>query len=336
MKTTVVCACLIFVGISVVVAAVIISGSSEPKQQVSVSSEQEGTKSSQDLISGILGTVNETLEELPLDDEDSEKNSLEKQSTTRTGEKKSTNFFGSILSPIDKVIRGGDDKVQQVLGMSSDEESLLGRRLHKSINENSEINLVEDLATIKKLVDAAAPFMQSLKRPKIPYTFSVISNNDVNAFALPGGFVYVNTGLLDKLSNDDELRFVIGHEIAHVDLGHCAKAFNYAFRVGQLTYGVGENATLTAYKQYALSYSEDQEYEADEYGYRGLQDNGYQPEGAISFLRKLEAIEIKRSNKGRAGSNEGDAGNVFFKVINDHFRSHPPTSLRIQRLRNLG
>ena len=55
---------------------------------------------------------------------------------------------------------------------------------------------------------------------------------------------YVNTGLLDKLSNDDELRFVIGHEIAHVDLGHCVKAFNYAFRVGQLTYGVGETLLL--------------------------------------------------------------------------------------------
>ncbi len=335
MKMVLVCGCLIFVGISVITAAVIVSASSKPKQQVTVPSKEETTNSSHDLISGILGKVNETLEDLPLDDEDSENSATEKQSTTRTSEKNSTNFFGSILSPIDKVIRGGDDKAQQVLGMSRDEEISLGRRLHKSIKENSEINLVEDLVTIKKIVDAAAPFMQSLKRPRMPYNFSIISNNDVNAFALPGGFIYVNTGLLDALSNDDELRFVIGHEIAHVDLGHCAKAFNYAFRVGQLTYGVGENAALTAYKQYALSYSEDQEFEADEYGYRGLQDNGYQPEGAISFLRKLAAIEIKRSNKSRVGSTEGDAGNVFFKVINDHFRSHPPTALRIHRLRNL-
>jgi len=93
----------------------------------------------------------------------------------------------------------------------------MGTAADKKIQE--EYKVVETPAGIKKIFQKVASVSD---RPNLNYTIRVIENEDVNAFALPGGFVYLHTGLIEKTESNDELACIIGHEITHI----CASLYS--------------------------------------------------------------------------------------------------------------
>jgi predicted Zn-dependent protease len=148
--------------------------------------------------------------------------------------------------------------------------------------------------------------------PKFPYTFRVINASDINAFALPGGPVYINRGVLEQARNEGEVAGVIAHEIAHVELRHGTHQASKAYlaqagisilggllggKVGQNTAqiintvgGIGLNALF-------LKYSRDLETQADVRGSQILAASGYSPADMVGFFQTLERTDkSKKTN----------------------------------------
>ncbi|MBI2843715.1 MAG: M48 family metalloprotease [Armatimonadetes bacterium] len=158
---------------------------------------------------------------------------------------------------------------------------------------------------------------QTQPRQGIEYTFKVLDVNDVNAFALPGGWIYINRGLIDQTrGNRDQLAGVIAHEIGHVQAKHHAEMMGrsalYGIAIGALTKGnVTQWANLFANLN-LLSWSRKHEYEADTLAIDYTFASRYNAQGIIDFFRVLQAEQ----GRGRTPA---------------FLRTHPLTEDRIER-----
>jgi predicted Zn-dependent protease len=139
---------------------------------------------------------------------------------------------------------------------------------------------------------------------QVPFTIKVVDSDDVNAFALPGGFFYVNSGLILAADNEAELAGVMAHEIAHVAACHIAREntrgqlLNLAsipliFVGGGIGYAVSSAASLAVPMGF-LKFSRGFESEADYLGVQYLYKSGYDPQAFTAFFEKVEAMEKKR------------------------------------------
>lgn len=150
-----------------------------------------------------------------------------------------------------------------------------------------------------------------------PYTFKVLDSKDVNAISLPGGPVYVYRGLFE-MANRDELASVVAHEIAHIHRRHIAKQYTNSLWMQGLaaivTGGKGSTVMDIGMILGQLSFSRKDEYESDDYGIRFAYKAGFDPNGMVTFFKKLKAKE-----------KSGDKG------ILANLRTHPLTENRVAR-----
>jgi len=131
-------------------------------------------------------------------------------------------------------------------------------------------------------------------RPDLPYQFAIIEDKTLNAFAVPGGYVYVHTGLLRELDSQSQLAGVLGHEISHIVARHSVKLLQEGLGLqilSTLVFGGSSQVTQTAVNVgLALvlkGYSRGAEAEADEYGTIYMARAGYNPEGMAQVMDKL-------------------------------------------------
>jgi predicted Zn-dependent protease len=170
-----------------------------------------------------------------------------------------------------------------------------------------------------------------------PFYITVLDSPVVNAFALPGGYVYVTRGLMALANSEEELAGVLAHEIGHVTARHAAERVSQAQTVGILgtlgTIGAlilgGEAAGQLAQnifgaggQLYLLSYSRDQEYEADEIGIRYLYRTGYDPYAMASFL---SGMDLQNALSAKIAGQNYDPNRV------DYLSTHPNTRDRVER-----
>lgn len=169
-------------------------------------------------------------------------------------------------------------------------------------------------------------------RQDIEYEFKVLADKELNALTLPGGFIYINKGLVDKLT-DDEIAYVLAHEVGHTAARHIAKklqanmAYQLLLSVAFASVGsqAGESAADvargidTVYNLIGLSYSRKDEFEADKLGAKYVFKAGFNPYACLSALEKIKKSE---------GPN--------WKVLR-YFRTHPYVDERIEALKvNIG
>jgi hypothetical protein len=139
---------------------------------------------------------------------------------------------------------------------------------------------------------------------KVPFTIKVIDSDEINAMALPGGFFYVNSGLILNADEEAELAGVMAHETAHVCAHHAAREMtrmNYAqlgtipliFIGGWTGYGIYEAASLAVPITF-LQFSRDFEAQADYLGVQYMYRAGYDPQAFISFFEKIQALEKRK------------------------------------------
>lgn len=186
--------------------------------------------------------------------------------------------------------------------MSPEQENALGRDYASQID--SQVKFVQDGKTNRHVLDVAAPVLAQAQkdRPDLSFRVRVIDSPDLNAFSIPGGYIYIYRGLLDKIGTDDDaLACIIGHEASHVVRRHVAKSISDQQNKGLLVdvasllsrdYRVGQvGGALFELDQ--LHYSRIAEFEADRWGERFAYNAGYDPTGMVRTFVIFEDEEKK-------------------------------------------
>jgi predicted Zn-dependent protease len=219
--------------------------------------------------------------------------------------------------------------------MSEEDEARIGAEEHTKI--------VKDLGGVYRSDDLGAYVAEigtrlalTSEMPKIPWRFTVLNDHEVNAFALPGGYIYITRGLLALAENEAEMAGVLAHEIGHVTARHTAQRYSTAMATNiGLTglsilgsvFGVpsGLGQIVSSGAQMALQqYSQGQELEADMLGVRYMSRAGYDPDAMTSFFKKLKAhSELEAHQQGKDG------------VSHNIMSTHPRTEDRIIQAMNL-
>ena len=205
------------------------------------------------------------------------------------------------------------------LADSRDQERQIGQQVYQDLANKHQI--ITSSAYYPVLRKVGARLSDATQPHWYPLNFVIVKGSQANAFSVPGGWVYVNEGLLKSAGNEEELAGVLGHEIGHLQLGHVMtrihQAQNYNLIGGILSIFI-RNPNVAGIAGFALNYSylnfnRQQEYQADHQGVINAARAGYNPYGTIWFFRRLEKLY-------------GNAG--FEQYVQDH----PATSDRIARI----
>ncbi len=212
---------------------------------------------------------------------------------------------------------------------SLEREVALGRQLAAEVDRYMQIL---DDPIISEYINRVGQNIVLHSDAKVPFTIKVIVSDEVNAFALPGGFFYVNTGLIAAADNESELAGVMAHEIAHVAARHALENFTKTQLLSFLQipliiftgggyYGLGQlimmGSDLGIYAAF-FKFSRGAEREADVLGAQYLWAAGYDPQGLLTFFEKINAMQKTRPSG-----------------ISKLFMSHPPTPDRMEVVKDL-
>ena len=210
---------------------------------------------------------------------------------------------------------------------SLEKEIALGRQLAAELER--QVKLVDD-PVINEYVNRVGQNLVRNSDAQVPFTFKVIEDDSINALALPGGFVFINTGILLTADEEAEIAGVMAHEIAHVTARHGTEnatkgqIINIAsipliFLGGVAGFGIRQAASFAIPMQF-MSFSRGAEEEADYLGAQYAYKTGYDPGAAVTFFEKIQARETAKPG-----------------TISSLFASHPPTEDRIKKTkRNIG
>lgn len=205
--------------------------------------------------------------------------------------------------------------------ISLDEEKQLGDQFAREVEKQQRVvNDPQVQAYIDRLGNR---LLTGVRSREFDYTFKVVKDDSVNAFAVPGGHVYVHTGLMKAAQSETELAAVVAHELNHGVARHGTQQLTQQYGLALVTQLVlGQNQNLLAQLAAslfghgaAMTYSRGMENQADYLAVETMYRAGYDPRGMLTFFRKLDTIS-KRS----PGS------------LEQFFSSHPLTSDRIQRV----
>lgn len=181
-------------------------------------------------------------------------------------------------------------QVIQLSNISDRQEVAIGKQINNQL-VRSEIRLYRNSAINRYINDIGQRLARESKRPDIPYTFQVVNDKSLNAFATMGGFVYVNAGLIAAADNEAELASVLSHEIAHIVARHSIQQMRQAAIAKGVASAAGldRNTMVNIGVDLALRRpnSRKDEFEADSLGLQTLERAGYAPSGMVSFMEKL-------------------------------------------------
>jgi predicted Zn-dependent protease len=186
---------------------------------------------------------------------------------------------------------------------SLEKEIAVGKRLAQEVERQAKI--VDD-PVVAEYVNRLGQNLVRNSDAKVPFTIKVVDSEEVNAFALPGGFFFVNSGLILKADNEAELAGVMAHEIAHVAARHGTKqatrgqiaqiamiAAEIAIPYGWTGYAAMQGASL-AIPMGFLAFSRGFESEADKLGLEYMYKTGYDPTCFVDFFEKIQTLEKKK------------------------------------------
>ena len=180
----------------------------------------------------------------------------------------------------------------QVSNISDEEEVEIGKQINQQLL-NKQYQLANNSQLQQYVDNIGQELIAKSDSRDIPFTFQVVESDAVNAFATPGGFVYVTTGLVNEADNQAQLASVVAHEIAHINQRHGIKALKQAVLARGIAETAGVSTSTLAQIGYQLAIdlpqSREYEYEADRVGLEILQQAGYPPMAFVNFLKKLES-----------------------------------------------
>jgi beta-barrel assembly-enhancing protease len=215
--------------------------------------------------------------------------------------------------------------------LSDDDEIRAGDDLAKGYFPDDQDKPTEDFTQIQSYLNQIGSRVAQHAHRKLPYRFHYIPDMGfVNAFALPGGHVYLGAGLLALMDSEDELAAVLGHEIEHIDHYHCAERLQteQALRKVPLAELVALPVAI-----FQAGYSKDQELEADREGTELSVEAGYSASGAIRIFETFQRLYDQIHAKAKTPQDE--LSQVAIDALEGYFRSHPLPSERIAQINKM-
>lgn len=187
----------------------------------------------------------------------------------------------------------GGIRVLQISNVSDSQEVDLGKGINDQLVKSGQIKLYRNSALNAYVNEIGQALAANSSRPNIPYTFQIVEDDAVNAFATMGGYVYVTTGLMEAADTEAELAGVIGHEIGHITEKHAVEQMRQAAIAQGITGALSQSQNrerligIGTQLAWQLPNSRRAEYEADRDGFATMGRVGYDQEGMVSFMRKL-------------------------------------------------
>jgi predicted Zn-dependent protease len=188
--------------------------------------------------------------------------------------------------------------------MSEAQEIQLGKEMDVQVRR--EMGVYEDAALQRYVQEIGSRLASASERPALPWQFTVVDSAAVNAFALPGGYIYVTRGILPFLDNEAQLAGVLGHEIGHVTARHAAQQYTKTTSAGiglaLLGVFVPEAGPLQGVAESALGvlflkYGRDDELQADRLGVQYAARTGWDPSGVAGMLNTLSRLDEASGNR---------------------------------------
>jgi beta-barrel assembly-enhancing protease len=238
--------------------------------------------------------------------------------------------LASVVELWSDTLRDTDQIGMKLTRVSDAEEMKIGTDLARGVGDMGH----EDTDAGRYITGVAQPLLPHLRRLGIHYQFHVINSLQINAFALPGGQIFVMRGLLDFVESEGELAAVLGHEMSHVDLRHCIEHYQYEAKLTKA--GAPELARMVemAHRLVMLGFSPQQELEADAQGERLSLESAYDPDaGPVLFTRMK--TKFHEPSRVQAATPAGEVRQAAGEAIGAYFRTHPPSEERVRQLNDI-
>jgi beta-barrel assembly-enhancing protease len=211
--------------------------------------------------------------------------------------------------------------------LSDHEEIEIGNELAQK-NAISSSKLTPEEQAFENYIERVGISVAGHAHRRLPYSFHLIPNRAMmNAFSLPGGWIYVGEGLLDLMNSEDELAFILGHEIEHIDHYHCAERVQIEAQLRHLSLDIVGALVQIPFTVWEAGYNKDEELEADREGIRLSVLAGYSPYGAVSLFE--EYAKLHREYVIHAQTPEEELSELAIQSLQGYFRSHPLPSERL-------
>jgi predicted Zn-dependent protease len=222
---------------------------------------------------------------------------------------------------------------QDIVLMSEEQELELGRKSHQQVLQ--QYGVYDDQELQNYVNSVGNKLAAQSHRRDLVYRFTVVDSKEVNAFALPGGYIYITRGLLAYLNSEAELAAVLGHEIGHVTARHAVRQYTAAqlANIGATLGAVfipgmnaGGNQLVQLFGTALLrGYGRDHELEADQLGAEYLARTDYDPGAMLDVIRTLKNQEIFETRVAQA---EGREPHVYHGL----FSTHPDNDTRLKEV----
>ena len=206
--------------------------------------------------------------------------------------------------------------------ISTDQEIALGEEAAPEFQ--TELGGAVDNQQLQDYIQAVGLKVSAESDREMPYDFVLVNTDVPNAMALPGGKIFLTAGLMKLMDNEQQLAAVLGHETAHVAQRHNVRMIQDQMGIAVLASLAGaaggegaEAGTQIVGAMFSLSYSRENEFEADEFGAKYIESAGYNPYGMVELLEVLYSLHEEEPGK-----------------MEEMFMTHPITSERIENIRS--
>ncbi len=211
--------------------------------------------------------------------------------------------------------------------LSDQQEIAIGHELASHYATQAQPATPEDQG-LEKYVRSVGAKVALHSHRRLPYSFTILpDHNMLNAFSLPGGPVYIGEGMLDLMTNEDELASVLAHEVEHIDHYHCVERVQVEARLKKLNLDIVGTLMQIPLDFWEAGYHKDEEFEADREGMYLAVQSGYSPYGSVDLFERFAKLSDEYVI--HAKSPDEELSQLAIQSLTGYFRSHPLPSERL-------
>lgn len=217
--------------------------------------------------------------------------------------------------------------------LSDDQEIAIGRELASRYAAQTR-PLTPEEQGLEKYVRRVGATVAVHAHRHLPYSFTVLpDHNMLNAFSLPGGPVYIGEGMLDLMTNEDELSSVLAHEVEHIDHYHSVERVQVEARLEKLNLDIVGTLLQIPLDFWETGYHKEEEFEADREGMYLAVQSGYSPYGSVDLFERF--AELSDEYVIHAKNPDEELSQLAMQSLSGYFRSHPLPSERLVQAKRI-